>query len=471
MDREDFITWFAFLFDASRDGDTALVQPDKVTYGQIRKGAWAVAGALEALGSPPGSVVLPVLSRGLNFCAGFFGAILRGAVPLLMDGSSKVELRKVSARVDRVMTERSLLETVADIFPGGRMLVVDEILEGEAGGSIPGRSYAADDPMCILLTSGSTGAPKENLKSFGNVLDELLLLQREIHGAAPPDRYWCAVPWVHIYGFLNGFLLPLSQGASVAAPAMFLPREAERLLRSCTVFLGVPVQYRALVETADLSGNRLRLSLSSGAGLPDSVGGRFRELAGIPVTEIYGSTEMGGVAVRRSPDEKGWTALPGVEWKIGEEGELLVRSPLMNRSLLEGLPGGVGGWYPSGDCAGASQDGRFLLEGRRSGIIKVGGKRVSAEEIEEALLGTGLVADAAVAPFVGGEGAGEKIGALVVLKEGVGAGRADLRRRCCESLPPYKVPDRIVFVRRIPRGPTGKARTKDVEKLLKDGGP
>lgn len=95
---------------------------------------------------------------------------------------------------------------------------------------------------------------------------------------------------------------------------------------------------------------------------------------------------------------------------------------------------------------------------------------MSAAEIEEALVATGLVADAAVAPFVGGEEAGEKIGALVVLKKGAGVSRADLRRECSRSLPPYKVPDRIVLVRRIPRGPTGKVRAQDVEKLLKSGG-
>jgi acyl-coenzyme A synthetase/AMP-(fatty) acid ligase len=244
---------------------------------------------------------------------------------------------------------------------------------------------------------------------------------------------------------------------------MFLPRQIEKHLRRCSVLLGVPVQYRVLLEAADLSGAALRKCFSSGAHLPNDLGRRFYERTGTAITEIYGSTEMGGFAWRRSPLETGWTPFPGMAWKVGEEDELLVKSPLMHASALKESSAG-GGWYPSGDCVKVLEDGTFLLEGRRGNIIKVAGRRVSVKEVEEGLFATGMVEDAAVHPFYDEKAGCDKIGAVVVLRKEVRGGRRALRKKCAGSMAAHKVPDRIVLADRIPRTQAGKIRLRDLKR-------
>ena len=467
MAASEFKERFAFLF-GSRGGDAAaLVHPQEATYGAVRAAAWEVAAALRAAGGKPGGVVLPVLTKGLSFCAGYFGSLLAGMVPLLADISDAAQTAAAAGRAALVLAGRERAASLEGLVPRERIVLVGEgegrsVAAGEAASA-----FGRDDPMTILLTSGSTGVPKESLKTFGNVLDELRLLG-DLHRAQPSDVYWCAVPWVHIYGFLNGFLLPLSAGASIAAPGLFLPAEADRFLRRCTVLLAVPVQLKAIVETADFSGIALRMVFSSGAHLSRNLSRRFLERAGTAVTEIYGSTETGGFAWRRSPDDEGWTTLPGMSWKIGEDGELLIRSPLVTAAALEGA-GAQDGWYPSGDCVQPLGGGTFRLTGRKGGIIKIGGKRVSVREIEEGIFSTGLVDDAVVVSYYSEEAGCDKVGAAVVLKTGVAATRTELRRRCCEHLAPAKVPDRIVLVERIPRSQTGKVHLPDIEAWMKRG--
>ncbi|MFH1437929.1 MAG: class I adenylate-forming enzyme family protein [Pseudomonadota bacterium] len=453
---------FGFLFDDSKDPAPALVHPEEVTYGALKQAAWSAAAGLKARRARPG-VILPVTGRGLNFCAAYFGSLLAGNVPLLMETSDDADLEKAAGRADLVLTDEAGAKRAQGIAPRDKILVLEELMGGGVDPGLSFEGFGKNEPMTILLTSGSTGDPKTTVKTAGTIADELAVL-KDLHAAGPSDCYFCAVPWVHIYGLLNGFLLPLSAGAGIMATGAFIPREALALLKKCTVFLGVPIQYKAMTEIGDPGGGPLRLSFSSGAALSTELAGRFKELTGIPVTEIYGSTEMGSVAVRKNPDETGWDVFPVIRWKAGEDNELLIQSPLAEAPAGQG-PGMA--WYGSGDCIRVLEDGKFELAGRKSDIIKVGGKRVSAREIEEALHRTGLVYDVAVAPYYNRRSCSEKIGAIVVLVEGGDADRRAIRKKCRELLPSFKVPDKIVFVEKIPRTRTGKVRYSDIHTLLK----
>ena len=452
---------FSFLFDDAADGRPALVHPEEVTYGKLKQAAWTAAAGLKARKARPG-VILPVLGRGLNFCAGYFGALLARNVPLLMETSDNADLKKAAGRADLVLTDEAGAQRVQGIAPRDKVLVLEELMEGDGDPDLSFEGFEKNEPMTILLTSGSTGDPKTTVKTGGTIADELGVL-KDLHAAGPSDCYFCAVPWVHIYGLLNGFLLPLSAGARIMAPGAFLPREAIGLIKRCSVFLGVPIQYKAMTEIGDPGGGPLRLSFSSGAPLSSELAGRFKELTGIAITEIYGSTEMGSVAVRRNPGQKGWDVFPMIRWKAGEDNELLIQSPLAETPEGQG-PGMA--WYASGDSIRVLEDGKFELAGRKSDIIKVGGKRVSAREIEEALHRTGLFSDAVVAPYYNKRSCSEKIGAIVVLSEGGDADRKAIRKKCRELLPPFKVPDKIVFVETIPRTRTGKVRYSDIHTLM-----
>ena len=477
---------FRFLFDLSLDSNLALLYPKEVHFGEIRKGAWSVCKKLSNAKVPQGAKVMLLLKKGKEFCIGFFGTLLHGALPVLIDPEDDMLIREYVSKIEFAITTHDLSSNALKLISPEKIITIDE-KESETKSELEDRYLGYENPFCVLLTSGSTGKPKEVIKTFGNIFFELEILWNCIHKTTSSDSYLCAVPWIHIYGFLNGFLMPLIYGARVSFPSSFFPAEIEKVLDFATVFVGVPVQYKALIETGSLNAKKLRLALSSGAKLPHKIASKFMESAGIPITDIYGSTEMGGVATRKSPLEESWKPLSGVEWKSGEDGELLVRSPFVakwcgektdiddswNCSMTPPSPADrhttpttTSFWFPSGDYIETDSEGRFFLKGRKKEIIKVGGRRVSSTEIENAILKTEVVKDVAVIPIWDEKSACEKIGACVVFYEGKGLNENLLKKLLKEYLPIYKIPDRIAIVEKIPRNKTGKVNLNEIEKLL-----
>jgi acyl-coenzyme A synthetase/AMP-(fatty) acid ligase len=225
----------------------------------------------------------------------------------------------------------------------------------------------------------------------------------------------------------------------------------------CTVLVGGPVHYRALRNT-DLSAPRLRLACSSGAMLDPADAVRFTQKTGIGVTEVYGSTETGGVATRcRADGERNWTTFDGVRWKL-RDGRLWVASPFGSPDLdLD-----EEGFGPTGDRAEPTPDGRFILKGRADGIVKIGGSRVDLLEVEQKIAVMAGIDDACVLAEPVEDGRSVQLAAMVVSRFSTG----ELKELFARDLEPLARPRRIIKVDRIPTHETGKRDRKAVEKLL-----
>lgn len=265
--------------------------------------------------------------------------------------------------------------------------------------------------------------------------------------------------------------------------------------RDYTLFMAVPTIYSRLIRTWDEAGEaeketmslacrRMRLMVSGSAALPVSTLDKWKEISGHVLLERYGMTEIGmalsnPLRGERRPGRVG-TPLPGVDVRLAGEsgneiegegaGEILVRgknvfvgywnNPGATREAFTG-----DGWFKTGDVAERDAEGSYRILGRSSvDIIKSGGYKISALEIEEALREHPRIEECAVVGLEDEEW-GERVCAAVVM-----SGDEDtesLREWLRERIAHYKIPSRIIMVEELPRNPMGKVVKPDVRELFK----
>lgn len=338
-----------------------------------------------------------------------------------------------------------------------------------------------DAPLLLLYTSGTTGAPKGALLTHDAAAFDLDALA-EAWGHTPDDQLCHALPLFHVHGLVLGLFGPLRAGM----PLRLLPRfSAEAIVAAfeggASVLYAVPTMYHRLLEPLeqDLSARaalaRARLLVSGSAALPAREHVRIAELTGQRIAERYGLTEtLILTAARfdgpRRPGEVG-PPLPGVELqRFTEEGEPAAEDELgeiavKGRSLFAGYwnrPDATAaaldaeGRFRTGDLATRAPDGALRIAGRKAtDLIKTGGYKVGAGEVEGALLEHPLVAEAAVLGLPDPD-LGEAIAAWVVLRPGAEIREERLVEHVAGQIAWHKRPRRITFVTALPRNAMGK---------------
>jgi len=349
----------------------------------------------------------------------------------------------------------------------------------------------------ILYTSGTTGKPKGALHTHGSLAAQVASLSEAWEWSAD-DALPNVLPLHHTHGLVNVTLSALASGARVEMLPAFDAESCWRRLEEgdLTLFMAVPTVYAKLAASWEASDGaararrsavcrRLRLMVSGSAALPVSHFARWEEVSGHRLLERYGMTEIGmalGNPLRgeRVAGTVGFP-LPGVDVRLVDEsgaecpdgapGELRVSGPTLFREY-HGRPGETaaafaGDFFLTGDVA-TREAGRYRILGRAStDILKSGGYKLSALEIEEALRLHPRVRDAAVVGLPDEEW-GERV-AVAVVPEGTPPTLEELRAFCRERLAPYKLPTRLVAVAELPRNAMGKV-TKGAVKALFGGG-
>jgi malonyl-CoA/methylmalonyl-CoA synthetase len=366
------------------------------------------------------------------------------------------------------------------------------VVDVTARGLVHRYSPGLDRPALMIYTSGTTGRPKGVVHTHGS----LAAMVDGMIGAwawTAADRTVLVLPLNHIHGLVNISLTSLAVGATCEAPGVFDAAHVWERLASgeVTVFMAVPTVYARLVATwqaASSSDQRrwsdgasgLRLMVSGSAALPVSTLDEWRQLTGHTLLERYGMSELGMVLsntlARRVPGHVG-EPMPGVETRLvddagaavpdGEPGELLVRGPQVFAGYWERpdatTEAFVDGWFRTGDVAVHGPEG-FRLLGRSSvDIIKSGGEKVSALEIEEVYRTHPGITDVAVVG-VPDEEWGQRVAAAVVGSAGLDAD--ELRVWGKTQLAAAKVPTRFTFVAELPRNTLGKVMKPEVAKLF-----
>ncbi|MEZ4335569.1 MAG: class I adenylate-forming enzyme family protein [Sandaracinaceae bacterium] len=325
-----------------------------------------------------------------------------------------------------------------------------------AVGKVPFTPLADPPPgrrIATVYTSGSTGDHVPCPKTAGQLLGEARM-QVDAFGVPVGARILPMVPAYHIYGLLWGVLIPLTSGASFHRHTPLHASEVAGV-GPIDVLVTVPAHLRGLLVAAPGELPAVSRVISSAAPLPPRVANAVRDRFGWTVTEIFGSSETGGIAWRESGGQGPWTPLPQVSIDADADGRMMLDSPWLSPDDARPFVGS--------DRVQLNGDGTFLHQGRADGVLKIGGVRVSLAEVERRLLDIDGVRDAGVLGVAVDGPRGYEIHAAVVAP---GLDRDAIRAALRGWLAPVAMPRRLKLVDALPRTESGKLRRQDLAALF-----
>jgi malonyl-CoA/methylmalonyl-CoA synthetase len=466
------------------------------TYQQLLDDSAVIASALLADADDLQEARVALLvTPGADYVAAQWGIWRAGGikVPICLSATEpEWEYALTDSQASLVLADSANAPKIAPLCErlGVKLVIVSS--GGEPSRSLP--EIDVNRRAMILYTSGTTSKPKGVVTTHANIQAQIESLVKAWEWSAS-DRIPMFLPLHHIHGIINIIGCALWSGACVEAfPRFEMNAILDRVRGDAyTLFMAVPTIYVKLIqalETASESDRaaivasfkKMRLMVSGSAALPASVHQQWTALTGQELLERYGMTEI-GMAIsnlyrgERRPGSVG-APLPGVEVRLkaengpiitteDEPGEIQVRGPgvfaaYWNRpeATAETFEGD---WFRTGDMAVLERD-YYRIMGRLSvDIIKSGGYKLSALEIEAALLEHPLIAECAVIGLPD-DTWGEAVTAAIVLKSGT-LELPELRDWCKGRLSVYKIPQRLKLVSELPRNAMGKV-TKPAVKVL-----
>jgi fatty-acyl-CoA synthase len=424
----------------------------------------------------------------LLFACARLGALL---VPLnwrLTASEHRTILEDCSPRL--LCYEQAFAEHGRSLPAGKHLLTGDTHFGDHLPLAAPALAGSDADEVLIVYTSGTTGKPK------GAVLTQSALLWNgfnAIHAQdlGQDDHVLSPLPLFHVGGLNNQTLPALLAGACVSLLRRFEPGawlEAVRVRRPSLSLL-VPATMQAVIGHADWAAtdlSSLRMLWTGSMVVPESLIRAFHA-RGIPVGQIYGSTETAPVAAvlmqadaRRKAGSAGKPALhcelrivdgDGRECAPGQTGELRVRGPNLMRRYWNDAQAtaaafDAGGWFCSGDLGHWDAEGFLWISGRSRELIISGGENIHPAELENVLADCPEIAEAAV---IGIDDArwGEAACAVVVRKPGAVLDEAAVLALFQDRLARFKHPRQVVFVEALPRNAMGKVQKSELGRALR----
>lgn len=495
-------------YAAARHPDaTALVADGRrFTYRELAALSGAVAASLQHRGIGTGDVVSLYGQNGWEWIVGYHGALRAGAVVnpvnvMLTGPELAYVLNDCQAKV--IIAGSAQTAVAADAARRASSVQLRVSIAGDApkdwltfdGLTAEGRRHPLSEAMpeptdlcSIAYTSGTTGHPKGAMQSQQSILLNCAYTAT-MHGRLRDDVVVTALPAAHVYGnvAINSTFLA---GGAVVLMQRFDPAGALGLIETerATMFEGVPAMYSMMlahdeIHTTDFTS--LRKSTVGGQTFSPEVARRWEEIAGVPLLELWGMTEISGLGTTHSvfaPSRSGsiGVSLPGTEVQVrafdgerradvGEPGELMVRGPLVMLGYF-GRPEETAevldsdGWLHTGDVATTDGGGHLYVVDRLKDMLVTGGYNVYPAEIERVVAEHPDVAMVAVGrrsdPIKG-----EIAVAFVVPMTGSHPDEHGILEYCRARLAAYKRPRAVVFVDQLPATSSGKLMRRKLVEL------
>jgi len=410
---------------------TALIYKDtEISYAELIEGTKAYARYLDIL---PGERVVICAENRPEWVYALYGVWQRGGIAVPVDFmSSPKELEYILRETEPTFvvcsnkTEEGVHQAISSLGLKTFVLNLDRVVPPNPVEKVMSRGF--HDTALILYTSGTTGEPKGVMLSFKNVISNLHGVER-LKVASKEDSTIALLPFHHSYPLVVSLLLPLYLGATVVFLEKLSSEALMETLRkhSITVLIGVPRLYQLFhqrlkerIEENPLGrlllslggvmdrrtrrlvfkrvhqafGGKLRYMVSGGAKLPLETA-KFFDRLGFVVLEGYGLTETSPIVSFNPPHKVklGSVGLPieGVEVKIAEDGEVLVKGPNVMQGYYkkeeETKRAFKGGWLLTGDLGYLDEEGYLYITGRKKELIVLaGGKNINPEELEAEFL-------------------------------------------------------------------------------------
>jgi acyl-[acyl-carrier-protein]-phospholipid O-acyltransferase/long-chain-fatty-acid--[acyl-carrier-protein] ligase len=475
------------------------------TYRTLLKKIGAVARIASRLSATRETIGV-MLPTSVGCAAVVLGLIASGRVPAMINftaGREGVRRQFDVAGLKTVLTSRVFIEEggfrgLVPAFPQDSVVYLEDWREKLGPldklwilrfllfprGSCP--PYTASDPGLVLFTSGSEGRPKGVVHSHDSILANVAQLRAVSHFSAQ-DQFIMALPFFHSFGFTLGLAMPLVSGAPVYLyPTPLHYRRIAELVRDerATVLFGTPTflaKYAAQAEPGDF--DTLKLVISGGERLPETVVTLWKERFGIDLLDGYGATETAPVISVNTPENRRAGSvgrlLPGMRAELEKRpgfeqaGLLKVSGPNCMLGYLDGAESGGNGrfpdtatapiWHSTGDIVSIDADGYLYVRGRARRFAKVAGEMVSLETSEQ--IGHLASPDAAHAAAIRPDPVrGE---AIVLVTTDPALNRERLAAAAHQAgIAEIAIPRRIIVVDTIPLLGNGKTDYGAVERQL-----
>jgi long-chain acyl-CoA synthetase len=494
------------------DREALVTAEQRLTWRELAAGAWRAARLFADLGVRRGDRVAILAHNGVEYATAYYGALAAGAiaVPLntaadpgslascVADAGASVVV--CGRRLERVVVQAApRLELRAVVIDGAahdalaaaapRLATILPAAIDAQPATPPGVSIVDLDPASIIYTSGSTGRPRGATLTHLNLMTNIRSIVDYL-GVSADDRVLAVLPFHYVYGksVLN---TAVAVGATVVVDNRFqYPNVALDTLERerCTGLAGVPSTFAILMDRSNFAERALpdlRWVTQAGGGMSPTLTRRvLAALRGRALWVMYGATEASARLSCLAPDQLPTRigsigrAIPNVELTVRRPDGTECDDDEVGELTARGANVMVGYWndpdetaralgphgYRTGDLARRDRDGYLWLIGRNKDMLKVGGHRVAAREIEDAILEHPGVSEVAVLG-VADELLGDRLRAFVVLRAAGVVDAAGIGRFLRERLPAYKIPSDIEIRDDLPRNAAGKV----MKEALRDG--
>jgi malonyl-CoA/methylmalonyl-CoA synthetase len=445
---------------AIEDGDGAH------TWEHIRRraenGGRRLAGKLE-----PGARVGMLLEPGAGWLCTLLAIWRAGCVAVPLTARHPPALREA------LLADAGAVDLITDA----------DVLTSPNAPATPCSEARGGDVAMLLYTSGTTGHPKGAVLSHDNIAAGVSAL---VHAWGLEQRRALlhCLPLHHMHGIAIALLPCLTAGMRCVMLPRFDAEQVWERLADVDTFMAVPTMYHRLLDAFDQAdeptrrrwaraASELSLATSGSAAMPKSLAARWSAVAGSIPLERWGMTEVGvGLSNPLDPEQRrrGWVGRPigDMQARIADDGELLVRGASVCERYWsrpdETAKAFVDGWFRTGDVVTGNAEDGIRIVGRRSvDIIKSGGYKISALEIEECMRDHPAIGDIAVVGIADGA-YGERVAAAIVLR--APCEEEALSTYARQHLASYQVPRVFAFVDALPTNAVGKVQKPSVRELF-----
>jgi fatty-acyl-CoA synthase len=482
------------------DATAIIDEHGALSFAELHRRTNALAHAWSDEGIAEGDGVAILCRNHRGFVEALVAASKLGAHALLLNTAfSAAQLAEVCASEDpRAIVHDEEFADLADAAARGRLRYVawtqpgsprppgDATLEqlverGDPGDVTPPQVKG----RIVVLTSGTTGAPKGANRKEPKTLDPAAALLSKIPLRAR-ERTLIAAPLFHSWGLAH-FVLAIALSSTLVLRRRFDPEDALRAIdeHGVTALIVVPVMLQRILEGGPKVVRKhdtgsLRVIAASGSALPGELATKVMDAFGDVLYNLYGSTEVAWATIATPADLR---AAPGTagrpprgtvvrlydgddnEVGPGETGRIFVGNEL----VFDGYTGGgdkavIDGLLSSGDVGHFDEDGRLFVDGRDDEMIVSGGENVFQREVEDTIAALDGVEEVA-AIGVDDDRFGQRLRAFVVLRAGATVSERDVTEHVKANLARFKVPRDVVFLDELPRNATGKVLKRELAEL------
>jgi acyl-coenzyme A synthetase/AMP-(fatty) acid ligase len=399
---------------------------------------------------PERSYVINLCEDRYRFMVGFVAALQRGQVNLAPPSRATSVLRALRQQYPSsyVLVDSGSAAMVAE------SVSISVNADGTSASFQSLNPIPADQTAALVFTSGSTGYATSHTKTWGSLVRGAELVTRRL-GVSRSTRasLLATVPPQHMYGLEFSIVLPLQSGIATSSACPLFPddvRAALSALPAPRVLVSTPVHLRSCME-AGLRWPAVDLTLSAAAPLSPELARTAEESLATTLIEIYGSTETGAIASRRTAQAAPWHLLDDLELSPASAGVTVFGGQLDAPMTLA-------------DRLEIRDDRHFDVVGRDQDMVKIGGKRASLANINRVLLEIPGVVDGAVIWPETRESLVTRLAALVVAPS---LEEEEILRALGERLDQAFLPRPLCKVESLPRSPLGKLRREDAIALLR----